>query len=169
MFAGFFSIGVTGFGGVLPFARRMIVEKRRWLTGPEFTDVLALCQLLPGPNIVNISVALGSRFRGLPGALAAMAGLLLAPVAIVMALSTVYVRFSGLPAVHHAFAGLAAAASGLVIAMVVKIAWPLRSSRIAVAVAAVAFVAVALLRLPLLPILIVLAPISILVRHRFRE
>jgi len=64
LFAGFFSIGICGFGGVLPWARRMIVEQRRWLTAAEFTDLLALCQFLPGPNIINLSVALGSRFRG---------------------------------------------------------------------------------------------------------
>ena len=69
LFLGFLSIGIIGFGGVLPWARRMMVEQRRWLTPAEFTDLLGLCQFLPGPNIVNLAVALGSRFRGLPGAI----------------------------------------------------------------------------------------------------
>ena len=83
LFVGFLTIGLLGLGGVLPWARRMMVEQRRWLTGPEFTDLLALCQFLPGPNIVNMSVALGNRYRGVRGAVAAISGLLLAPVVIV--------------------------------------------------------------------------------------
>src|ERR1700755_2212425 len=79
LFTGFFWAGVSGFGGVLPFARRMIVDKRRWLTAEEFTDMWSLCQFLPGPNIVNMSIALGLRYRGLSGALAGALGLLGAP------------------------------------------------------------------------------------------
>ena len=71
---GFCEIGLLGFGGVLPWARWMVVEQRRWLTGAEFTDLLALCQFLPGPNVVNLSVALGARFQGARGALASLAG-----------------------------------------------------------------------------------------------
>lgn len=163
LFAGFFSVGIVGFGGVLPWARRMMVEQRRWLTGPEFTDLLALCQFLPGPNIVNMAVALGTRYRGAPGAVSALSGLLLAPMAIVVALGSVYLRYRSVPVVGHAFTGLAAAASGLVLAMAARIAWPLRTSRMGSAVAAVTFVAVALLRFPLLPTMLVLAPASIAV------
>ena len=86
LFWGFLSIGVIGFGGVLPWARRMMVEQRRWLTPAEFTDLLGLCQFLPGPNIVNLSVALGSRFRGVPGAVAAVVGLISLPMVIVFLL-----------------------------------------------------------------------------------
>jgi hypothetical protein len=67
IFTGFFMIGVRGFGGVLPWARRTIVEERKWLTAAEFAEVLGLCQFLPGGNIINVSVALGSRFRGMAG------------------------------------------------------------------------------------------------------
>ena len=161
LFVGFLSIGLLGFGGVLPWARRMMVEQRRWLTGAEFTDLLAFCQFLPGPNIVNMSVALGSRFHGWRGAVTAIGGLLLAPIAIVILLGTVYLRFRSVPAVGHAFTGLAAAASGLMVAMAAKIAWPLRSSPAAVAVACVTVAAVGLLRLPLLPSLLLLAPLSV--------
>lgn len=160
---GFGEIGLLGFGGVLPWARRMIVEQRRWLTGPEFTDLLALCQFLPGPNVVNLSVALGARFRGLRGALAAIAGLLAAPVAIVIVLGALYGRYASLPVVHGAFTGLAAAASGLVVATAAKIAWPIRDRLRPVLVAVLAFAALAVVRLPLLPTLLVLAPLSILI------
>ena len=152
-----------GFGGVLPWARRMIVEQRGWLSPVEFNDLIALCQFLPGPNVVNLSVALGTRFRGVPGALASLAGLLAAPTAIVLALGGLYARFGQVPAVRGAFEGLAAAASGLVIATACRMAWPLRSSPGALLVAALAFGAVALLRLPLLPAMLVLAPLGILI------
>src|SRR4051794_3994346 len=81
LFTGFFSIGVSGFGGVLPFARRLLVEQKRWLDEAEFNDVLGMCQILPGPNVVNVSIVVGSRFHGLAGAAAAFSGLLLAPLA----------------------------------------------------------------------------------------
>jgi chromate transporter len=159
----FCGIGLLGFGGVLPWARRMVVEQRRWLTPPEFNDLLALCQFLPGPNVVNLSVALGSRFQGARGALAALVGLLAAPVAIVTALGALYGRYAGQPVVHGAFTGLAAAASGLVVANAAKIAWPLRHELRPVLVAVVAFAALTVLRLPLLPTLAVLVPLSVLV------
>lgn len=163
LFAGFFSVGITGFGGVLPWARRMIVEQRRWLSPAEFTDLLALCQFLPGPNIINVSVALGSRFRGLPGALAAFAGLMVAPMTIIILLGVIYERYGGLAPVRHAFAGLAAAASGLVLATALKIAGPLRRDPVAIAVVAVSFAVVALLHMPLVPAMLLLAPSGILI------
>ena len=161
LFAGFFGIGIIGFGGVLPWARRMVVEQRRWLTPSEFTDLLALCQVLPGPNVTNMAVALGSRFRGLRGVLAALAGLLTGPFVVVLLLGGVYQRFGAVPVVQHAFVGLAAAASGLVVALAVKIAAPLRGGA-PWAVAAVSFAAIGVARVPLLPAMFVLAPASVL-------
>ena len=170
LFRSFFAIGIIGFGGVLPFARRMIVEQRRWLTPVEFTDLLALCQFLPGPNICNLSVSLGARFRGAPGAVAALFGLMLAPMAIVMALTAIYLRHQDSAVLRHAFTGLAAAASGLVIAMSAKIAAPLRGSAPGVVVAMAMFVVIAVLRLPLLPSIVVAAPLSVwFVRHFSRR
>ena len=90
IFSGFLSVGIIGFGGVLPWARRMIVEQRRWLTPAEFTDMLGLCQFLPGPNVINISVALGGRFHGPLGSLSAFTGLMAAPMAIVLTLVVIY-------------------------------------------------------------------------------
>lgn len=167
LFTGFFEIGIMGFGGVLPWARRMVVEQRGWLPASEFTDLLALCQFLPGPNIVNMAVALGARFHGVRGSAAAAAGLLAAPMAVVIGLGVLFARFGGNPVVAHAFAGLAASASGLVVAMAIKIAWSMRTHIAGVAVAALGFAAVAALRPPLLPVMAVLAPVSILVCRRF--
>ena len=167
LFSAFFGISLMGFGGVLPWTRRMIVEQRRWLTGPEFTDLLAICQFIPGSNVLNMAVSLGLRFRGIPGALAGVCGLLAMPMLTVIGLGAVYGQFSELPAVRRAFAGLAAAASGLIIAMALRIAWPLRASRAGLAVVAVTFVLIAGLRLPLLAVLAVLAPASIILLRRF--
>ena len=161
LFAGFLGIGLFGFGGVLPWARRMVVEQRRWLTGAEFTDLLALCQFLPGPNVVNLAVALGARFRGAAGSLAALAGLLAAPVCVVILLGMAYGRYGHIPAVRHGFAGLSAAASGLVAAMAAKIAWPMRARPEGAAVALCGFALIALLRLPLLPTMLGLVPVSV--------
>ncbi len=162
LFIGFFKIGIVGFGGVLPWLRRMVVEQRCWLTRVEFNDMLALCQFLPGPNVVNVAVATGAHFRGVPGSLACVLGLLAAPMAIVIGLGGLYAEYGHIPVVSHAFGGLAAAASGLVVAMAVKIAAPIQRYRIGIALALVAFFAVAILRLPLLPTMAVLAPLSIL-------
>ena len=153
--------GITGFGGVLPVARRIIVEDRHWLTGPEFTELLALCQFVPGANACNMSVALGFRFHGLLGSLVAVTGLLAAPVVIVLGLSGLYAKYSHIPEVRHGFVGLAAAAAGLVLGTAFKIAWPLRGVWRSVLVVAVVIVVIAGLRLPLLPAMLVLAPFSI--------
>jgi chromate transporter len=167
IFTGFFMIGVRGFGGVLPWARRTIVEERAWLTAAEFSEVLGLCQFLPGGNIINVSIAVGSRFRGAAGAAAAILGLMLAPVAIVVAMGAVYDQFAGQPVVRRAFAGLAAAASAFVLAASLKIAAPLAGRWLAMAIAAVTFGAIAVLRLPLPLAMPVLAVASILLLWRF--
>ena len=162
LFMGFFTIGVCGFGGVLPWARRSIVEQRRWLSATEFNDLLALCQFLPGPNVINMSVAIGSRFGGIPGVIACFLGLMAAPMTIIIALGIVYAQFEDNPVVRSAFAALAAAASGLVVATALKIAAPLRTKPLEVGIALVSFTAIAILRLPLLATMLVLAPASIL-------
>jgi chromate transporter len=165
LFSGFCSASALGFGGVLPWTRRMVVEERRWQTAAEFTDLLALCQFLPGPNVINYSVCLGSRFRGLPGAVAAFTGVLAVPMGTVLALGVLYGRYGDHPLVAHAFRGLAAAASGLVLATAWKIAAPLRGRPRGIVVAVAAFGAIAVLRLPLLPVLAALVPASIVVQR----
>ncbi len=166
IFGGFFSVGIIGFGGVLPLARRMIVEERRWMSGAEFTDMLALCQFLPGGNVINLSAAVGLRFRGWRGALAGLAGLMCAPCAVVIALGLFYARFEGEPAVRHGFAGLAAAAGGLIVAMALKVALPLRRDLPAAGLAALTLVAIAVLRVPMLATMAVMAPLGIAMAWR---
>jgi chromate transporter len=117
LFTAFLKVGLSGFGGVLPFARRMLVEQRKWLTELEFNEVLSLSQFLPGPNIVNVTVIVGRRFQGVAGAVAATLGLMLMPMVIVLALAAVYARFAQIAAVRSATHAVSAAAAGLIIAV----------------------------------------------------
>ena len=168
IFMAFLSIAQAGFGGVLPWARRMLVEKKGWLTEEGFTETLSLCQSLPGPNIVNVSVVVGSRFAGAKGALAALAGLIGAPLVIVIAAAMLYDRFGGLERLQGALGGVGAAAAGLVVATAAKLASPLlrRQPLLATPFIALAFVGVGILRYPLAWVLLALAPISIAVVWR---
>lgn len=163
LFLAFAGIALMGFGGVLPWARRMLVEQRRWLTGEEFTEVLSLGQFLPGGNIINVAVVVGGRARGPLGAIVSVVGLLAAPIAVVILAGALYVRFQDAPRVHGALSGLAAAAIGLVIAMGLKMLEPLVIRRAVVPVIFVllTFAAVGLFRVSLPIAVLVLAPLSI--------
>jgi len=142
LFSAFFAIALSGFGGTLPFARRTLVDRLGWLTPEDFTETLSLCQSLPGPNIVNMSIVVGSRAQGWRGSVAAASGLIGTPVIIVIILGALYSRFE-----------------------------PLLKTRpwIAAPFILLAFVAVALLRLPLPYVLLVLAPISIVLAWRWHR
>lgn len=166
LFIAFLRVGISGFGGVLPFAHRMLVEQQRWLDEREFVDVLSLCQFLPGPNIVNISIVVGRRFAGPRGALAAFTGLIMMPFCIIVSLGFLYARFGNLPHVREVFGGVASGAAGLVIAVAVRIARPLRSSKWQATLAMVTFLAIAVLRLPLVWVLAALIPVGLLLAHR---
>ncbi|MGI4858985.1 MAG: chromate transporter [Janthinobacterium lividum] len=166
LFVGFLMLGLVSFGGALPHARRVLVEERRWLTPDEFTELLGLCQFLPGGNIINLSVAIGMRFRGIGGAMAGLLGLIACPSVIVVLLGIFYERTQDNLYVRHLFTGLAAAAAGLLVAMAVKILLPLRTKPVAIVIALLGFVAIALLRWPLLPTMLVLTPISMVLASR---
>jgi chromate transporter len=146
-----------GFGGVLPMIRHVMVAERRWQTAAEFSDMIALCQFLPGAIVANLAVIFGARRCGAAGSAAALAGLLGAPVAIVLVLVRLYERFGMLAPVRHMVAGLSAGAAGLILATAIRIALPLRG----LAVAAAGFAAVGLLGLPFLPSVLALAPVSL--------
>jgi chromate transporter len=171
LFLGFAAVSALAFGGVLPWARHVLVEKRRWLSPAEFTDMLALCQLLPGPNIVNMSVAVGARFGGPAGSLAAAAGLLVLPMAIVLVLAGAYARVSSHPVAIGALAGMAAAAAGLILGMTARIGAPVLREHpwSAVPIVAAVFAAVALLRWPLWPVLLAAVPAAVALAWRLRR
>src|SRR6266436_8721434 len=93
LFMAFAKISLAGFGGVLVWARRGIVDQRRWMTADEFNETYALCHFLPGPNVVNLSVVFGSRFRGTVGGIAAFLGLVGPPMVVVTILGALYMRY----------------------------------------------------------------------------
>jgi len=161
LFIGFFSVGIVGFGGVMPWIRRMVVEQRRWLSEEEFVNLLSLCQLLPGANVGNFAVCIGSRFAGFRGAVSAVAGLYCAPFFIIIALAAFYSNFSHIPVVENMFRGISAAAAGLVIAMGIRIAMPVCRTPRAIAFTILAVAGVLVLKLSLVWVIVVLAPLSI--------
>jgi chromate transporter len=114
IFWGFTRIGMSGFGGVLPWARRTIVEQEKWLSSEEFSSMLGICQIVPGPNIVNLAVCVGSRFCGIPGAIAGVFGILTGPVTLVLILGMLYEHFSYLPIVQGILRGISAVGVGLI-------------------------------------------------------
>src|SRR3712207_1593689 len=111
LFLSFAAAGLLAFGGALPWVRWLIVERRKWLSEEEMLNVLALCQFLPGANVCNVAVSVGTRFAGGIGALAAITGLMLAPIIVVIGLATLYANVSHLPAVQAGFRGISAAAA----------------------------------------------------------
>src|SRR6184192_1776416 len=106
LFVAFAKISLAGFGGVLVWARRGIVDQHRWMTADEFNETYALCHFLPGPNVVNLSMVFGSRFRGIPGSIAAFAGLLGPPVVIMTILAALYARYGEIDALRRILVGV---------------------------------------------------------------
>lgn len=163
LFLSFAKVSLSGFGGVLPWARRLIVEERRWMTAEQFNEAFSLSQFLPGPNVVNFSVVFGSRFRGMPGAAVALLGLIGPPVVIVTLLGMLYARYGEIEPLARILSGVSAAAVGLFIAVSIKMAAPVFRKILSPGpfIAFAAFLAVGILRWPLPWVLVFLAPLSI--------
>ena len=163
LFVAFAKMSLAGFGGVLVWARRSIVDQNRWMTADEFNETFALCHFLPGPNIVNLSVVFGSRFRGIPGGIAAFAGLVGPPVVIVTILAALYARYGEIDALRRILAGVSCVAVGLLLAVVLRMMMPLIVKRdlVGLLILAAVFIAIGLLRLPLPAVLLVAIPLSI--------
>jgi chromate transporter len=159
LFVGFLWASVRGFGGVFVMGRRMLVEERQWLTPDEFVELLGVCQFLPGANIVNLSVAVGQRYRGWKGSLAALAGILAAPAAISVMLAALFMRYAAVPQVEHAMAAVAATAAGLVVGTALKMAEPIfrKDWVLALPVCAATLILAAWLRWPLPLVLLITA------------
>jgi chromate transporter len=121
LFTAFSRLALQGFGGVLPIAQRELVDKLGWLTPAEFAERLSVGQVLPGPNVVNLALMVGDRFFGLRGALAALAGMLVLPMVLVLVLAASYQGLADVPAVVGALRGMGAVAAGLVLAMALKL------------------------------------------------
>src|SRR6476659_9504266 len=116
LFFSFTILALQGFGGVLALVQRELVEKKRWMTREEFVEEWAVAQIMPGPNVVNLSLMIGGRYFGLPGALAALAGMLTVPLIVILLLALVYAQVAADPHVAGALRGMSAVAAGLIAA-----------------------------------------------------
>lgn len=165
LFVAFSWLALQGFGGVLPIAQRELVERRRWLGKQDFVDMLSLGQVLPGPNVVNVSLMVGDRFFGWKGAAVALAGMLVFPLAIVLALAALYAQTVQHPLAAGALRGMGAVAAGLVIASALKLFGTLKRSPLGPVPAALLVLAtvttIAALRWPLPWVLAALGPPAI--------
>jgi chromate transporter len=163
IFFAFAKISLSGFGGVLAWARRMMVEERKWMTPEEFNEVYALCSFLPGGNIVNFSIIFGGRLRGPLGALASLAGLLGPPLILILIIGAIYAHYGDLPGLRRALIGVASAAAGLMMATVAKMIRPLFRDRAVVGplIALATFVAISVMHWPLPYVLLVIIPVSV--------
>ena len=158
LFLAFLKMGLLGFGGVLPWARRVLVDERRWLSEREFAELLGMCQILPGPNVVNLSVILGARWHGPTGALLAMTGILFIPVFAVLLIATFYASVAHSPVAHNAIAAASAAAAGLIIGTAIRLLKGARLPPRGLVVSAAVLAAVAIVQAPLLWVLAVAVP-----------
>jgi len=163
LFIAYALISLYGFGGVLAWSRRMMVEERRWLTPEQFNEAYALCSFLPGPNIVNFSVIFGSRVRGPLGGVTALVGLLGPPMLLIIVIGALYAHYGDLPALRRALIGVTAAAAGLIMSTVAKMALPLFRNRAlgGPVIALATFGAIGIAQWPLPIVLVVVLPISL--------
>ena len=170
LFFSFTLLALQGFGGVLAVVQRELVEKKRWLTREEFIEDWAVAQIMPGPNVVNLSLMVGGRYFGLKGALAALAGMLTVPLFIVLMLALLYARFADYPGVAGALRGMGTVAAGLIAATGVKLLGALQKNalgwRMCLAIGSLVFVAIALFRLPLVWVLLGLGGFSCVLAYR---
>jgi chromate transporter len=165
LFMGFCLIGLSGFGGVLPWARRYIVERYHWLAPEEFAALLGLGQVMPGPNVMNLAVCVGMKFQGWRGAIVAPLGMLLFPMIIVLLLGLAYLRFGDQPVVHAMLRGIIAVSAGLIIATGLKMLYVYKRRPLALAIALAVIVAVGGLRLSLLPVVVVVLSVGLVLER----
>ena len=169
LFLTFSRISLSSFGGALFWARRGLVERQRWLTEQEFVDLLTLGQLLPGPNVLNLTVMVGYRFAGWSGAAASVAGYLGWPCLVVIGMGLLYQHYGNLSPVQQALAGMSKVAAGLLLATVIKLAIVLPRQWRPWLFGILAFVGVGVMRWPLLWVMGALAPCAVFLAWRSKD
>jgi chromate transporter len=164
LFWAFTFLALQGFGGVLAIVQRELVDKKQWLTTDEFVEDWAVAQILPGPNVVNLSLMIGGRHLGLAGALAALSGLLLAPTIVVLLLAAAVAGVADTAMAQGMLRGMGAVSAGLIAAVGIKLMGALKNNPMGLAtcagIGALTFLSIALLRLPLAWVLLSLGPLS---------
>ena len=170
LFWSFTWLALQGFGGVLAVVQRELVDKKQWLTREQFVEDWAVAQILPGPNVVNLSLMIGDRYFGLRGAMAALAGMLVFPLLGVLVFAAVFAGFADSPAAQGALRGMGAVAAGLIAATGLKLVTALKTNVMGALVCwflvAVTFVAIALLRIPLVWVLLVVGGMACVWAYR---
>ncbi|GAA4384634.1 chromate transporter [Tsukamurella soli] len=161
LFSGFALIGLTGFGGVLPSARHVLVDRRRWLTDTEFTELYSLAQFFPGPNVANVCVIYGRRYHGWSGAAAAIVGLYLFPTVLTIAAGFAIDRWWRIPQVQQTFGAIMPVASGLMVGSAAKLLKGMRIAWWTVTVLVATFVLMAVLGLSLWLVILLTAPTAV--------
>jgi chromate transporter len=163
----YLKISLSSFGGGLSaWTQLVVVEELHWLDDREFLSALALCRILPGPNMVNFAVYLGSRLRGIPGVIAAIGGLLIVPFLLVVTLGILYFEYRQTPHLQPILTGVASAAAGMTIGLGIKMLLRQPFSFSAIFIAAGAFLLIGIFRVPLLFAMAMLVPVSVLLIAR---
>ncbi len=164
LFVTFSGLALQGFGGVLPIAQRVLCEQKRWLSKEQFVEILALGQVLPGPNVCNVALMVGDRFFGWRGAFSALAGMMAAPLVIVLVIAALYAEYASHPMVAGALKGMGAVAAGLIIGSALKLIPTLKNNPMGLPFCAlisiIAFGLVALVRWPLVWVLLGLGVVA---------
>ena len=161
LFLGMQQVALSAFGGGLSaWSERIVVEQRRWMSEEAFLTGLTVARLLPGPNQINMAVYIGASFRGLAGALVAMAGMLLVPFSLLMLLGLAYFFWHELESFSAVLSGVVAAAGGMALSMGFKIAGQYQRDLAAIVIAALVFVAMEFLHIHLIPVVLVVGPLA---------
>jgi chromate transporter len=157
LFLTFSIMALQGFGGVLAVAQHELVERKRWLSKEQFIEELAVAQIMPGPNVINLSIMIGARYFGWRGALASLSGMLALPMVVVLALAVLYAQHAQHPGVTGALRGMGAVAAGLIVSSGLRLLPTLNHNALGLAICYVlgglCLIAVAVLRWPLVAVL----------------
>ena len=161
LFLGMQQVALSSFGGGLSaWSERIVVEERQWMNKEEFITGLTVARLFPGPNQINMAVYIGSRFRGLSGAIAALSGILLLPFSVLMLLGLGYYYLNMNMAVDRVLAGVITASAGMALSMGFKIAGAYSRDPVAMVLAGASFIAMSVFHVRLVPLVLVVGPLA---------
>jgi chromate transporter len=170
LFVSFTLLALQGFGGVLAVVQRELVEKKRWLSQEEFIEDWSVAQIMPGPNVINLALIVGSRYFGLKGAVVGLAGMMAVPLILVLTLALIYSQFADHPGVAGALRGMGAVASGLILATGIKLISALKTNvlgwRWCTALGLTCLLGIVLIRLPLAYVLLGLGGVAFIMTYR---
>ena len=170
LFVAFTLMALQGVGGVLVIVQHELVNRRKWLTQAQFVEEWSVAQVMPGPNVVNLCLMLGGKYFGLAGALAAVSGLIMAPMLLVLTLAILFGGVSESAVAQGALKGMGAVSGGLIIATGLKLSKTMPQNPLglwlAIAFAVITFAAVGIFRISLIWVLLGLGLVACLLTYR---